>query len=157
MVQRLVSRRERGFNYVITMFVVALVATAALHGIENTLTKAKREKEAQLMWVGRAYRDAIRSYYENSPGTAKTYPPDLNTLLLDTRATRIFRPLRRLYRDPITNGEEWGVIYHESGGVMGVFSLSKNVPFKIDGFDVNEETFKNAKHYSDWRFEYQPK
>jgi len=157
MVQRLVKRRQGGFNYVITMFVVAVVSVAAMHGVENMLTKAKREKEAQLMWVGRAYRDAIKSYYENSPGTLKTYPPDLQALLTDARATRIRRPLRRLYRDPITNGEEWGVVYHESGGVMGVFSLSKNAPFKVDGFEIDEVSFKNAKHYTDWRFVYQPK
>lgn len=141
----------------ITLFVVAVVAAAALHGVQNALTKAKREKEAQLMWVGRAYREAIKSYYEGSPGTVKTYPPDLQALLTDVRATRIRRPLRKLYRDPITNSEEWGVVYHESGGVMGVFSLSKNVPFKADGFEIDEVSFKNAKHYTDWRFVYQPK
>jgi type II secretory pathway pseudopilin PulG len=80
MVQRLVRRRQGGFNYVITMFVVAVVSAAAMHGVENMLTKAKREKEAQLMWVGRAYRDAIKSYYENSPGTVKTYPPRFTSI-----------------------------------------------------------------------------
>lgn len=157
MVQRLVRKKQGGFNYLITLFVVAVVAVGATHVAENTLTRLKREKEAQLLWTGRTYREAIRNYYENSPGTAKTYPPDLKALLVDERATRIRRPLRRLYRDPVTDSEEWGLIFHESGGVMGVYSLSKSTPYKVDGFEDEEVQFKNAKHYDEWRFIYQSK
>ncbi|QDQ26002.1 hypothetical protein FNU76_06350 [Chitinimonas arctica] len=43
-----------------------------------------------------------------------------------------------------------------SGGIMGVYSLSMQAPQKIDGFPAELASFKDAKHYRDWQFIYQP-
>lgn len=149
-------RRQGGFAYLIAMFLVAILGIVSLRGMENSVTRERREKEAELLVIGQAYRNAIRDYYENSPGTAKTYPPDVDALLLDQRATRVRRPLRKLYRDPITSGKEWGIIRAESGGVMGIYSLSALKPYKTDGFPDELSNFINAKRYQDWQFVYQP-
>jgi type II secretory pathway pseudopilin PulG len=149
-------RREGGFSYLFAMFAVAVVAIIAVRGMENTLSSERRDREAQLLLVGQAYRNAIRSYYENSPGTAKTYPAELETLLLDERTTRMRRHLRKLFRDPITASETWGVVRSESGGVMGVYSTSSQKPIKTDGFPDELGSFKNAKRYIDWQFVYHP-
>ncbi|MES2130508.1 MAG: type II secretion system protein [Pseudomonadota bacterium] len=149
-------RREAGFSYVIVMFLVAVLSLLAARAMENTLTAERRQKEDELLRVGQAYRDAIRSYYEQSPGTAKVYPPTLEALLLDGRGTRLRRPLRKLFRDPMNSDAKWGVLEAEGGGVMGVYSLSTLKPIKTDGFPAELAGFTNAKHYSEWQFTYQP-
>ncbi|HTD05250.1 type II secretion system protein [Undibacterium sp.] len=149
-------RKEGGFSYLIAMFLVAVLAIISVRALENSLTAERRDKEAQLLMVGKAYRDAIRDYYEGTPGTAKAYPAELELLLLDTRPTRLVRRLRKLYRDPVTGSAEWGIVRSESGGVMGVFSLSTQKPYKSDGFPIELMSFTNAKRYQDWRFVYQP-
>lgn len=149
-------RRQRGFSYPIAIFLVALVAIISVRALENTMTAERREKERDLMAVGQAYRDAIRTYYDNSPGTSKTYPPDLQALLLDARATRLRRPLRKLYRDPITASTEWGIVRTDNGAIKGVYSLSALKPFKTDGFPEELKSFRNARQYKQWQFVYEP-
>lgn len=149
--------RQRGFSYVVAMFAVAILAVLSLRALENLHTKERREKEVELLFAGQAYQNAIRLYYDNSPGTEKHFPPDLQALLLDARATRISRPLRKLYRDPIAGSEVWGIVPAPGGGVMGVYSLSSQQPIKIAGFPVDLQGFAGARQYQDWKFVYQPK
>jgi type II secretory pathway pseudopilin PulG len=148
-------RREQGFSYVIAMFMVAVLSVFAMRAVQITLTKEKREKEEQLLDLGLTYWKAIRSYYENSPGTSKTYPTTLAALLLDDRTSTTRRHLRKLYRDPITGGE-WGVIRTEGGTIKGVFSLSTRVPLKQGNFPDALAASNKAMKYSDWQFSYIP-
>lgn len=150
------KRREQGFSYLVALFMVAILSVLSLRGLENIRTKECRDKEAQLLFIGQAYRTAIRDYYENSPGTEKQYPPDLKSLLLDDRASRTRRPLRKLYRDPMTSNDAWGTIPAASGGVMGVYSLSAQEPIKQGGFPAGLMNFVGAKKYQEWQFVYQP-
>ncbi|WP_373989870.1 type II secretion system protein [Duganella sp. BuS-21] len=151
--------RQYGFSYVIVMFLVAMVSIISVRAMENTQMTLRREKEAELMMVGLAYRNAIRSYYENSPGTAKTYPQKmegLGRLINDTgRTTRPQRHLRQLWRDPITGSKDWGLVY-SGDDLIGVYSLSNQEPIKKDGFPPELASFKDAKAYSGWQFVYQP-
>ncbi|MCG2583858.1 type II secretion system protein [Massilia sp. TS11] len=148
--------RERGFSYVVMMFVVAIAGLVAARAVENSLTNERREKEADLLYVGQAYRNAIASYYENSPGTFKQYPAELSDLLLDSRTSTMRRHLRKLFRDPITGDSKWGVLRDEDGRVVGVFSLSEREPVKQGGFAPELASFTGMKRYMDWKFVYQP-
>lgn len=149
-------RLQRGFSYPIALFLVAVVTIVSVRALENTMTAERREKEQDLLVIGQAYRNAIKTYYDNSPGTSKTYPPDLQALLLDARATRLRRPLRKLYRDPVTTSTEWGIVHTESGAIKGVYSLSTLKPFKSDGFPDELKSFINARQYKQWQFVYEP-
>lgn len=149
-------RREGGFSYLVVMFLVAVSAIVSVRALENTLTAERRDKEAELLRVGLAYREAIRSYYDDSPGTAKVYPAELKSLLMDPRTTSLRRHLRKLYRDPITGSTDWGIVHSASGTVMGVYSLSTLEPFKKDGFAPELGGFANAKQYKKWLFVYRP-
>jgi type II secretory pathway pseudopilin PulG len=151
-----VLRQQQGFSYLIALFLVAVLALVSVRALENTMTAERREKERDLLMVGQAYRDAIRSYYNNSPGTAKTFPPELAALLLDERTTRLRRPLRKLYRDPITGKDDWGVVRTDDGKVKGVYSLSTLKPYKSDGFPVELSSFVNARQYRQWLFVFEP-
>lgn len=147
---------QRGFSYPIAMFLVALLALVSTRALENTSSAERRDKEAELLLAGQAYRDAIRSYYDNSPGTAKVYPPELSALLQDARTTRLRRHLRKLYRDPVTGSAEWGVVRTPEGGIKGVYSLSNLRPFKRDGFAPELSGLAGAARYRDWQFVYEP-
>jgi hypothetical protein len=100
------------------------------------------------------FREAIRQYYEKSPGGLKQYPKSLEDLLEDRRAPEVRRFLRKVFRDPITNDMKWGFIESPDGGVMGVFSLSDKEPLKQSGFDRINSEFEGKEKYSDWRFYY---
>lgn len=149
-------RRQGGFSYPVAMFLVAMVAVLAVRALENVMTAERRERERELLTVGMAYRNAIRSYYDNSPGTAKAYPKELKDLLLDERASRLRRPLRKLYRDPITGNKDWGLVLSEAGAIKGVYSLSRQKPIRTGGFPLELLAFTDAKQYRQWQFVYEP-
>lgn len=147
--------REQGFSYVVVMFLVAILSIVAVRALEATATAERRDKEAELMWRGLAYRDAIREYYVNSSGTERIYPKKLSDLLDDRRFTIPQRPLRKLYRDPMTEDGQWELVRNEAGQLIGVRSRSRLKPLKQDGFSDGLMGFDNAAHYSDWKFVYQ--
>jgi len=148
--------RQQGFSYVVMMFVVALLSIASVRALEVTLTNERRDKEAELLWRGQAYRDAIRDYYLNSPGTAQSFPAQLSDLLYDGRLTVPRRLLRKLYHDPMTSDGQWALVRNDAGKVIGVRSLSTLKPLKQAGFPPELASFTNAQHYSDWNFVFQP-
>jgi len=149
----MVVRHSAGFTYLAVLFIVAIMGgSLALVG-EVWHTAVAREKEAELLYVGNQYRKAIERYYLGGPSL---YPRNLPDLLKDPRKPDTVRYLRRLYSDPITGKDEWGILKAPDGGVMGVYSLSNAAPFKQDGFPQRDQTFKGASTYQEWRFLYQP-
>lgn len=149
-------KRQQGFSYVVVMFLVAILSIAGVRSLQNTLTHEIHDQEAELLWRGLAYREAIRAYYQGSPGTGKHYPKELKDLLHDKRLVRPTRPLRKLYASPLPGGD-WGVVRNDDGLVIGVYPQSERRPLKRGGFPPELAAFANAKHYSDWKFTYQPK
>lgn len=148
--------RQHGFSYVVVMFLVAIASIASVRALESTLVSERRDKEAELLWRGMAYRDAIRDYYVNSPGTGNVYPKELKDLLYDSRRVRMTRPLRKLYRDPMTDDGQWAPVRNDAGDLIGIRSRSTVKPLKQAGFPLELASFKNAQHYSDWKFVYKP-
>ena len=152
------SRKQRGFTYLLLLAVIA-VSGAALAAMGQLASHARqREKEAELLFVGDQYRDAIHSYYERSPGGAKRYPQKLEDMLQDVRVPTVQRYLRRLYRDPITGKADWGLVQAPQGGIMGVYSLSEDAPVKTGAFPRADAAFEDpaVTKYSDWKFTYSP-
>lgn len=143
--------RQGGFTYVGLLFGVAL-AGISLAGT-GVLWKMEglREKEKELLFNGEAYRQAIASYYDKSPGSDKQYPLKLDDLILDKRFPNPVRHLRRLYRDPMVADGEWALILQQ-GQIVGVASQSSGKPIKVAGFAAGQESFSGAEHYFQWRF-----
>src|SRR5512142_3142860 len=115
--------KQRGFTYVAVLLSVAVMAAALAAAATVYSQSARREKEAELLFVGDQYRQAIRSYYERTPGGAKRYPRKLEDLLEDVRYPALMRHLLRLYPDPVTGGPMQPV-EAPGGGIMGVASPS---------------------------------
>jgi hypothetical protein len=66
------------------------------------------------------------------------------------------RHLRRLYKEPITGQDEWGLVEAPGGGVMGVYSPSEEAPIKSGNFSPSNQEFADAPKYADWKFVHSP-
>lgn len=133
------------------LVLLVLAALAALVGAEVWATAVKREREAQLLFVGEQYRRAIESYWRASPGPVKTLPPSLDLLLEDDRFPMPVRHLRRLYPDPMDDASPWGLV-KAGNGILGVHSRSESIPLKRSGFPPQLLSFEGAATYRQWRF-----
>ena len=114
--------------------------------------RAKREREQELVRIGTIYARAIASYYLAAPGSLRQYPPDLNSLLEDTRRVGTLRHIRRLYVDPLDPARPWGLVRAADGGVAGVYSKSEDAPLHTAPLDIGPAMLPQASRYSDWKF-----
>ena len=148
--------RQRGFTYLVLLFMVAIMGAvlAATAMVWHTL--AQRDKEQELLYAGDAFRRAIGLYYERTPGAAKLYPKKLDDLLEDKRQVSLTRYLRKIYIDPLTASKEWGLVSGPGGTIMGVYSRSEGTPVKTGNFDKADQDFAGKGSYQDWRFVYAP-
>lgn len=144
---------QQGLAYLGLMFAVAVIGIMlATVGIVWS-TEIRREKEEQLLFAGGQIRAAIGHYFAESG----RYPPALSELLTDTRYPAAHRHLRRLYYDPMTNGQDWTLIYAPGGGIMGVASSSQDKPIKQANFDPVDAAFEQADCYCNWQFVFTPR
>ena len=147
-------RRAQGFTYLTVLFMVAIMAGGLALVGEVWSTSNAREREAELLHVGNEYRKAIERYYLLGP--QRQYPKSLADLLKDPRQPGTVRYLRKLYPDPITGKEEWGLVKSADGGFAGVYSLSEASPLKSGGFAARDASFEGKSKYSEWQFVFAP-
>jgi type II secretory pathway pseudopilin PulG len=141
-----------GFTYVGFLIFIA-IAGAGLAAFSDIASHAsQREKEAELLFRGNQFQDAIASYYR----TGNRYPKALDDLLEDKRHPMPVRHLRKVYRDPITGEADWALVEAPEGGVMGVYSKSTNTPIKTGNFAAKNQEFEKAQTYADWKFIHSP-
>lgn len=150
------KRHQDGFTYMAMLFAVAISGVMLAAGSIVWSQQVQRERERELLLIGKEFRRAIGLYYERTPGAVKRYPEKLEDLLHDDRYLSLQRYLRRMYRDPMTGKTEWGLVPAPIGGLIGVYSLSKERPIKTWGFDEADKDFEGKSRYSDWRFVYTP-
>jgi type II secretory pathway pseudopilin PulG len=146
-------RHAGGFTYLTILIVVAIMGVGLALAGEVWHSAAMREREAQLLHVGEQYRRAIERYVLAGP---RQYPRTLAELLRDARKPGVERYLRRLYPDPVTNSDDWGLVKAPDGGVMGVYSRSEAKPIKQARFRLPQAAFEGAQKYSDWKFVFVP-
>ena len=143
------ATQQGGFTYLgmLALLMVMLLWSGA--AIQVSQTMLRRDKEAELIFIGNQYRLAIVSFYLSMG----RFPASLDELLNSTPAAdKPRRFLRRIYRDPITGKSEWGYVKNPSGGIQGVYSLSELTPIKQANFELSDTTFTGSKKYSDWKF-----
>lgn len=143
-------RRQRGFTYLWLLFAVAGMGLLLAAASQSWETVARREKEAELLFVGDQFARAIAAYHERSPGAAKQYPAKLEDLVEDTRFPVPQRHLRKIFRDPVSNGTEWGLV-KAGGRIVGVHSLSAGKPYRT-AFSGRHAAFAGAARYDQWVF-----
>lgn len=146
--------RQRGVSYLWVLVTIALLGLGSALAATIFATDMKREREAELIRVGREFRAALLAYYAASPG-AKQFPRQLEDLLQDARYPSIRRYLRRVYADPMTGKAEWGTV-RLGDQIVGVYSLSQAQPLKIANFEPDEASFSDATDYTKWVFLAEP-
>ena len=142
--------RQAGSAYLVILMLVLGVAAGLSAVAQPWRTQKVRDQEAQLLFVGRQFQRALASYYRS--GSAPAYPKTLDALLKDDRVSFTRRHLRRIYEDPVAGRKEWGLVKSPDGGIMGVYSLSMDVPLKQEGFDAAFGDFSGKSSYRDWKF-----
>ncbi len=102
-------RRSRGYTLValiVGMTVMAILIAAVL---PTASTEAQRDKEAELIFRGIQYAEGIRTFrkrYGRYPNTLKE--------MYEVRP----RTLRKLWKDPMTNSLNWGLITAVAGAPL---------------------------------------
>lgn len=133
---------------------LTLSSIALMAAVDIWTVQRQREKEADLLFVGNEYRQAIQRYYYGAPaGAPRVLPLTLEDLLEDSRYPVPVRHLRRLYPDPITNMNVWGEV-RVGDRIAGVYSLSEAQPIKQAGFPHIYTLFEGRSSYQDWVFEF---
>lgn len=145
-----------GFTYIGVLLAVALMG--AMLAIVATIWHRvqQREKEQQLLFIGKQFHQAIASYYESSPRMVKQFPQRLEDLLEDKRVPYTRRHLRKIFHDPFTGGTEWGLVKNAEGGITGIYTKTGAEPLKSANFGERFAQFDGRKHYYDWKFVYTP-
>jgi type II secretory pathway pseudopilin PulG len=133
------------------LFFVAIVGVGLVAISTVWSTAAKRDREAELLFIGRQFQIAIASYFKASPG-AKQLPESLDDLLEDKRFPNVRRHLRKIYIDPMTRRPDWGLVKVGSR-IAGVYSLSAEQAMKVKGLPF--PGVEGDATYLDWKFVYQ--
>jgi type II secretory pathway pseudopilin PulG len=152
---------QHGFTLIATLMAAVIVGIGILVAVEPWQTITRREKEKELLYRGGAIRKAIERYYRESPGGRQSYPEELKNLLQDDRYPgQPRRYLRRLYKDPITEGAttegDWVFIFDGNQRIKGVRSASEAPPIKMIGFPEEFKDFEGKTKYSEWVFQFTP-
>jgi hypothetical protein len=116
---------------------------------------ARRDREAQLLFIGDQYRSAIARFYSSGSGMHR-YPAELDELIQDPRSVQPQRYLRKLFADPMTGRLDWTLLRDPDGGIYGIASSAPGNPLKRANFARMYAHFANADCYCAWRFEYVP-
>jgi type II secretory pathway pseudopilin PulG len=141
-------RGQGGFTYLGLLFAVAALGIVlATVGVVWS-TPIRRDREAQLLWVGDQYRTAIARYRAGGG----RLPMALEDLLEDKRFPVAKRYLRQLYPDPMTGQVDWQLIQLPDGSIQGVASSSQEKPIKVANFPARYANFQDAQCYCDWKF-----
>lgn len=146
---------QSGFTYVMILVVVMITGIFAEVATFNSSRLRQMDREAELLFRGASYRNAIKSYYESGK-PIKSYPQTLNDLVKDPRVAHSSH-LRFLYPDPFDKENVgWKLLRATDGGISGISSQSMETPLKKGNFKLGFEKFEGATSYADWVFEYLP-
>lgn len=171
------SRRgsaEAGFTLVAVMVMLAILSIMMGVAVQKVSEQMRREKEAELIFRGKQYVEAIRLYRVKFG----RFPMSLKEIW-DAKP----RVIRKKWKDPMTNSLNWGVIYLDTGTkvqipgstptptpkpsptpsvgtgfgqppskrlgpIIGVYSTKHGKrSFKV---------YEGHRHYDEWKFEYKP-
>lgn len=144
------ERRDSGYTYPTVLIALASLSLALQAASITSASQLWRDREAELLFRGRAYRDAIASYHATGGVEAGRYPTRLQDLLKDPRVEGV-RHIRRLYDDPMPGGG-WRLVRTEGGGIVGVASTAPGSPRQRAFFSNDFADFSEADGYGDWEF-----
>ena len=146
---------EKGTALLTVLVLVVIVGLAASAASQSLKALMQREREAELLWRGLQYRQAIGRYYSVKSGAQQMFPAKLEDLLRDPRFPGTVRHLRRLYVDPVT-GADWELVKDPAERIIGVRSTSDLEPFRKASFPKGLENLEGKTAYREWEFVFTP-
>jgi len=150
-----VNAAQRGAVLLTMLVLVSVMGLAAGLAGNSWRSTMQQAREAELLWSGQQYQQAIASYYAVKHGPQQMYPAELKHLLRDPRFPGVVRHLRKLYPDPMT-GEDWELVRDPAERIIGVRSSSELTPFKQDGFPKKLASLQGKGAYREWEFVFAP-
>jgi type II secretory pathway pseudopilin PulG len=144
--------KQRGMALAAVNILVLVAALSLLLVTSSARQDKQRMREVELLFIGSQFTRALESYAKPIDGAGQQLPNDLSDLLLDTRSGVERRHLRRVYDDPMTGTNTWGVV-RDQRGIVGIHSTSKTSPLRKAGFSPQQDFFRNAKGYHEWVFQ----
>ena len=142
--------RQSGFGFLLALFAIAALGLLAASAGQVWETTARREKEAELLFIGNQYRHALASYHAVDVNGQHQFPAHLEDLLEDRRLPVVRRHLRRLYRDPMTGARDW-VLVKVGETITALHSRSDKKAFKTY-FTDEDAPFTGHPQYNEWVF-----
>jgi len=143
-------RRQAGLGYLLCLFAIAVLGLGAAGAGRVWYTTQQREREAELLFVGLQYANALDAYHAQEVNGQHQWPQNLEELLEDRRGPRMQRHLRQLYRDPMTGKADW-VLLRSAGRINALHSKSTGTPIRTV-FEAPFESFTGAERYDQWTF-----
>ncbi len=102
-------RRRRGYAYVALVVGLAVMSILMAAVLPMASAESQRDKEAELIFRGLQYAEGIRNFRKRFG----RYPTTLKEMY-ETHP----RTLRKLWKDPMTNSNDWGLITAIAGAPL---------------------------------------
>jgi type II secretory pathway pseudopilin PulG len=93
-------QRQAGYTFIILMAMITVLAIGLLAAVPVWKTQIQREAEEELIFRGRQYVEAVRTYQIKNPGK---FPASIEDLIKA-------RCLRKPFPDPMTRDGKWDLI-----------------------------------------------
>jgi type II secretory pathway pseudopilin PulG len=105
---------EKGYTLAVVVVFTTVLLVSLSEAVINWQKAVQREREQELIFRGKQFIRAIELWQRKFPGT---YPTSIDALL----NTNNMRFLRKKWKDPITNSEEWRLIkLNPDGSISGL-------------------------------------
>ncbi len=106
------ATQESGYALLVVMFFLAILVVSLSAVTHATLTEARREKEAEMIWRGQQYARGVRLYYSKM----RRFPTSIDDL---TKPKTGIRFMRKAYTDPMNQVDgSWRLIYVGPNGQL---------------------------------------
>ncbi len=97
--------KNKGYTLAAVLIFTTLIVIGLTVVLQSWTNLIQRDREEELIFVGLQYIQAIKIFQQRNgrfPNTLKE---------LSEHGFAKFRCIRKLYKDPITNSDKWGLIY----------------------------------------------
>jgi type II secretory pathway pseudopilin PulG len=152
---RTFSSRNQGFVYLLLIFALAIMGLLLAGFGQSWQLSRQREKEAELLQIGKEFSRALESYRRATPPGQSGEPASLEDLVADKRFPFPVRHLRRIYRDPFSTQPDW-VLERVEGRIVSIASASSRTTLKqsavLPRYIGVAAGVGSSSRYTDWHF-----
>lgn len=144
--------QQSGLTYLLLLFALALGGAGLAALGERWELAAQREREAELLFRGGQFSQALASWRDTPVAGRAQAPRSLDDLLSDERVWPPLHHLRQLYTDPFTGQADWEVLRDPQGQIVAVASRSRRPALRRQGVTLRQGSNPDAPQVGDWLF-----